>query len=175
MPGNISKYATSITGVDISNEDVVTTGFDYEQGVMSIWFRPKNPGITYVTIYVENDYSEKGKTTFRIKTDSYQRPIPSKIEHQYLEEGTSITFYIKNLIENNNDIRTLIKDASSSNTDIAIVNVATNQHMLTIKGLSKGDATITAYVCNMLSELGKNDLIPVEIPVTVTEAVYGEN
>lgn len=174
LPGNISKYATTITKVDVSNENVVLVDWDLDEefDVIRVWFRPKNPGLTNVTIYVENDKGEKGRTTFKIETRPYQRPIAAEIEHQYIEVGEIKSFTIRQLLENGNDIWAEIKGVSSANLEIAEAYLDDSQRLITIKGLSKGETTITAHVRNM-SELGVNDLIPVQIPITVTQAVYG--
>ncbi len=171
-PGNVSKYATIITGFDVSDRNVATADWDEDHGFRIARFSPKGPGITNITIYVANDAGEKGKTTFRFETKPYQRPIPTKIEHQYIEKGYTKSFYIRELLENGNDIWAQINDASSSDTEIAGVYVDNYKRLLTINGLSKGESTVTAYVRNM-SQLGINDIVSVQISVTVTESVYG--
>lgn len=172
-PRNISKHATTITGFDISNQNVATGGFgwDDELDVKTVWFSPKNVGITDVTIYVANDTGQKGKTTFKIKTIPYQRPIPADIEHQYIEVGERAHFRVESLLENGREIFAHIKDVSLSNAEVVEANIEKNQMVLTITGLKAGDSTITAHVYNM-SKLGWNDIVDVSFPVTVTEAVY---
>lgn len=173
VPGNISKYATKITGFDISNESAVTVewgyfGLEKSHGIV---FHPKNIGITEITIYIENDKGAKGKTTFKIETTPYQRPVPANIERQYINEGQNIRFFYRDLIKNKGEILVKIKEVTSSDPNVAEIYLSHDNIMFDIYGISVGETEITARVYN-ITEFGKNDIVDIIIPITVTQAVY---
>lgn len=172
MPDNISKYATTITGFAISNESIATGFLEYDfLDSHRVIFYPKNIGITEITIYVKDDKGEQGKVMFRFETTPYQKPIPEKIERQYIKKDQGFFMHINSLIKNESDISLQIKDVYSTNPEIALVYLSDSKRQIYVKGLSKGETTVITEVYNM-SKLGWNDIVNVSFPVTVTDSVY---